>query len=603
MRRMGWMSALGLLLAGGLALAFADWLAFADPGPGTARRASMAQLSIALIAGEARADHVYSTFRVGFAVVGLGVATVAAWVFAKASNSLPARLVGWMLVGTAGFAFAIHFATVDPRYGLAKLPPRPQELAYLLATMWLATLAARFLVVFPRPLDGDSVMSTFWARRRRCPAQAGGWRKVLHDPLARSRVLLPWHAGLVQGRLLWQAPLAAAALVPVGYFVARVSPAYDLGGIWVTLIAVAIGWYALYGLPFAWASTAHLYQNGSEEERRRVSWLRAVGLLAAAVGVAFFVLFWVQIWIVHNDKDSLALAGAWMLGVQFLPIALVGGIAFAVLRGGALDARLAFTRVTVWSVLGLAMTVGFLLVERYVAVKIVAWLSLPPDSGAVMAGAAIAASFVPVRRATERTVTRIAERYLPLSAIAGGARVEKTVLICDISGYTALSAHDEPRALLLGALLKRLGERAAGANGGRLVKSMGDAVMVTFADNDGAVRAARALHGEFPAAARAVAVEPLPLHSALHRGEIVESHDGDIYGQTVNVCARLVDAAAAGEIVGSAAALPAAGDAAGLRSIGPRRFKNVPQALECFRLEASRGTAVPAREPDATLAS
>ncbi len=283
---------------------------------------------------------------------------------------------------------------------------------------------------------------------------------------------------------------------------------------------------------------------------------------------------------------SLQMSGAAMLLVVLIPTFFVMGLAFAVLYGGALDPRIAVTRFTLWSVLGLGVTLGFLLLERFVAVKVVGWLSLPPDSGAIVAGAVVAGTFVPVRRVTERAVTTLADRYLPISVVADGVRVVKTVMVSDLSGYTALSATDEQRALLLGALLKRQAERIVGAHGGKVIKSMGDAIMATFDAGDAAVLAALDLHKGFPGAADAVGVEPLPLHTALHRGEIVESHDGDIYGQTVNVTARLVDAAAPGEIVLSGAVKEALATPFGLRSLGERRFKNVPAPIACFRVDA-----------------
>ena len=73
----------------------------------------------------------------------------------------------------------------------------------------------------------------------------------------------------------------------------------------------------------------------------------------------------------------------------------------------------------------------------------------------------------------------------------------------------------------------------------------------------------------------------------IHRPvRLVESHDGDIYGQTVNVCARLVDAAAKGEIVGSEAALEGTGSDA--EFVGERRFKNVPEPMRCFRVAVAQ---------------
>lgn len=590
MRHLGFLSLAGLGLAVLLAVAYGEWMYAAEPLAAVAKRGTLSQFAAVLVAGNVHGEALYAAMRMALAMLGLAASGLAGWIVWRAAASLAARIVAWLLLGISAFTFAIHFLTVDPRYLASRADPLAVNIAMLVGITWLAALAARFLVVFPRPVDGDSVMATFWARRRRGRAVDAGntwerWRKRLHDPDARSRVLLPWHAALVDGRMVWQATLVAALLVAVGQGLEWVMPWDGWGGVWFTVILVTLGWYLVSGLPFAYASTSHLYANGTPDERRRVSWVRAVGLLGA-VGVAgLTVLIVVQFFGLYLTHAFMPLAGLIMLGMVLAPILFVAALAFAVMYRGALDPRLAVTRVTVWSFVGLAMTALFLLVERYVAVKLVGWLSLPADSGMVVAGAVIAATFTPVRRATERTVTRLTERFMPLAALAGGARVAKTVLICDLSGYTALSAEDEPRALLLGALLKRLGERFASANAGHLVKSMGDAVMVTFETNAAAARAAAGLHGEFPGAAAAAGLAPLPLHTALHRGEIVESQDGDIYGQTVNVCARLVDAAAAGEIVLSESAIEGLEGSLVAEPIGERRFKNVPQPLACYRLK------------------
>jgi class 3 adenylate cyclase len=580
----------GLALAAVLVAAYAEWMYAANPAAAFALRNSIFHFASILLSDNGTGGEVlYGRLRAILAGFGLVASGLAAWILLRASQALSARLVAWLLLGGSAFTFAMHFLTVDPRYGLTGEAPLAVNLLMMVGLTWLAVLVARFLTVFPRPIDGDSVMATFWARRRtRATGSADDtwarWRKRLHDPDARSRFLLPWHAALVDGRMVWEAPAAVAAAILIGVALGQWLPWSGWGGVGVTVIVVILGWYVLSGLPFAYASTSHLYANGTPEERRRVSWIRALGLAAAVGTGAFTLLILCQVVFLYRHHElALPVAGFMMLVMLLAPIAFVAALAFVVLYRGALDPRLAFTRLTVWSVLGLALTAAFLLIERYVAVKAVAWLSLPPDSGAVMAGAIIAATFTPARRVTERAVTRLAERYMPLTVLAGGARVSKTVLICDLSGYTALSARDEPRALLLGALLKRQGERFASANQGHLVKSMGDAVMVSFPSNAGAARAAKGLHGQFDGAAAAVGVEPLPLHTALHRGEFVESHDGDIYGQTVNVCARLVDAAAAGEIVLSETAIETLEDEFTVDPIGERRFKNVPEPVACYR--------------------
>ena len=158
-------------------------------------------------------------------------------------------------------------------------------------------------------------------------------------------------------------------------------------------------------------------------------------------------------------------------------------------------------------------------------------------------------------------------------------------MISDISGYTALSARDEKQAMLLAALLQRQAVKISEPLGGRMVKSMGDAVILAFPGAESAVRAMDSLHRDFAAGALALGLEALPMHSGAHYGEVTETHDGDIYGQTVNIAARLLSLAAAGQRVVSAELAAAANmEGTALRSLGPKMLKNVPQAVECHEI-------------------
>lgn len=81
---------------------------------------------------------------------------------------------------------------------------------------------------------------------------------------------------------------------------------------------------------------------------------------------------------------------------------------------------------------------------------------------------------------------------------------------------------------------------------GRLVKTLGDAVMCLFPDADCAVEAAVAM--QHAVAALNPAGEKMQIRIGLHTGPVVIGSE-DVYGDTVNVAAYLADAAAAGQIL------------------------------------------------------
>jgi adenylate cyclase len=81
---------------------------------------------------------------------------------------------------------------------------------------------------------------------------------------------------------------------------------------------------------------------------------------------------------------------------------------------------------------------------------------------------------------------------------------------------------------------------------GRLVKTLGDAVMCLFPDADCAVEAAVAM--QHAVATLEPSGEKMQIRIGLHTGPVVIGSE-DVYGDTVNVAAYLADAATAGQIL------------------------------------------------------
>src|SRR5262245_11685851 len=94
--------------------------------------------------------------------------------------------------------------------------------------------------------------------------------------------------------------------------------------------------------------------------------------------------------------------------------------------------------------------------------------------------------------------------------------------------------------------IDRLGG-AATSCGGRLAKTMRDRAMVLIATPDAAADAAVAMHtavSEYPA----VAAVKLGLGVSFHHGPVIQK-ESDVFGDTVNLAARLVEQSAQGQIV------------------------------------------------------
>lgn len=129
---------------------------------------------------------------------------------------------------------------------------------------------------------------------------------------------------------------------------------------------------------------------------------------------------------------------------------------------------------------------------------------------------------------------------------------EMAVLFADVSGSTRLyETLGDVRALsTIERCLAVIRESCIGC-GGRVVKTIGDEVMAVFPSADDAAQAAAEMQARV-AAEPAVDSQRLAIRVGFHFGSALNS-DGDVFGDSVNVAARIVGVAHAGQIITSAA--------------------------------------------------
>src|SRR5438067_8974581 len=175
----------------------------------------------------------------------------------------------------------------------------------------------------------------------------------------------------------------------------------------------------------------------------------------------------------------------------------------------------------------------------------------------------------------------IIEGFEVLMAKAGiHSRLERLPAICflDISGYTRLTQErGDDAAADLATTVGRLVQRSPVQHRGKPIKWLGDGVMFYFADPASGVRAALEMVDGLAAAGLP------PAHVGLHAGPVL-FQEGDYFGQTVNLSARIADFARQGEVLVSEAVADASREnGIAFSEIGPVELKGVSGTVHLLR--------------------
>jgi adenylate cyclase len=175
----------------------------------------------------------------------------------------------------------------------------------------------------------------------------------------------------------------------------------------------------------------------------------------------------------------------------------------------------------------------------------------------------------------------IIEAFEEMMAKAGiHSRLERQPAICflDISGYTRLTQErGDDAAADLSTTVARLVQRSSVQHGGKPIKWLGDGVMFYFGDPGPGVRAALEMVDGLASAGLP------PAHVGLHAGPVL-FQEGDYFGQTVNLSARIADYARQGEVLVSRAVADASKETGiTFGDIGPVELKGVSGTVHLLR--------------------
>ena len=559
------------------------------------------------------------------AVTGIASCALAIIITLKAVQSPAIRYLGAALAFCSVATAYFFFATTHDVYR--------QLIGWSLGNGWRAMLDVvfyslgllaplfliRFFRAYPRSVTDEQLRHHYLEIMAEARAKISqGWRKRIYpqrgedanvpnkverfiswggSPTLSQEQMARVHRFWISPAMYWVAFAIALLATAAGYLGrTTLGPTSTASGakvieIFLVVPSTFVLLFFVYGAQISFENLQFHHRQSLPEDRARIDWIYATMLVAGIVLLCVSPLWWAAlIWLVPQMEAHaitppgfVLLIGPTIISIELFALAFVTSLALSIFYKGAVDPRLAARKITVFGLLGLVIAFLFILIERTVALKIIAFFNLSPDSGALIAGVVVAASIAPVKSRAERAVNLFVGRFLPLDSLIEGERKVIAVAISDLSGYTSLSAKDEKQALLLAALLQRQAAKLTERHGGRIVKSMGDAVMLAFDDADAAATVLMALHRDFAPAAEQLGIIALPVHSGAHLGEVTVAHDGDIYGQIVNIAARIQAGATPGQIVVSESFAEAATNAA-YHALGPRTFKNVPETISCREL-------------------
>jgi class 3 adenylate cyclase/pimeloyl-ACP methyl ester carboxylesterase len=153
------------------------------------------------------------------------------------------------------------------------------------------------------------------------------------------------------------------------------------------------------------------------------------------------------------------------------------------------------------------------------------------------------------------------------------------ILSLDVAGYSERMSREPEAALAdLNRVLREAVRPAIRAGEGRVVKLMGDGLLAEFPAAGGALQAAARI-------CEALREDPVRLRAGLHCGDVTGEGE-DIFGDAVNIAARLQAQAPPGGAPLSRALADMAGGGHGLslRGEGALRLKGLPRAVEALSL-------------------
>src|SRR5262249_43088361 len=167
------------------------------------------------------------------------------------------------------------------------------------------------------------------------------------------------------------------------------------------------------------------------------------------------------------------------------------------------------------------------------------------------------------------------------------------ILAADIVGYSKLVAEDEEETVRRLVIWRTAFDELTTRYGGRIVNTVGDALLAEFPSSVDAGRCAMDVHESIRAGNRAYrASRQMNFRIGITVGDVLD-RDGQLFGDGVNIAARLEGLAPAGGICVSRTVYEQVANklSVKLEDIGRQQVKNLPDPVHAYMIAPHSGVA------------
>jgi len=167
------------------------------------------------------------------------------------------------------------------------------------------------------------------------------------------------------------------------------------------------------------------------------------------------------------------------------------------------------------------------------------------------------------------------------------------ILAADVAGYSRLMAADERATVAALDTARSVFKARIESDQGRVIDMAGDSVLAVFETATGAVSAALTIQKELNSSGDTIPEDRrMRFRIGVHLGDVFEKTDGTVYGDGVNIAARLEGLAEPGGITVSESVRTAVQGKVGasFQEQGEQKVKNIPEPVRAYRVKVEGDT-------------